>query len=91
MCNRIFLLSFLGADNSEVSGISRASKKSGQYDQLTVPRTLLTEQITLGEYVYIYRAVVLNLLMVRDRRMSVLPGTTNCLGVVSEFFGYLII
>ncbi|XP_059047933.1 tyrosine-protein kinase-like otk [Achroia grisella] len=37
-----------GADNSEVSGISRASKKSGQYDHLTVPRTLLTEQITLG-------------------------------------------
>ncbi|XP_050358008.1 tyrosine-protein kinase-like otk [Nymphalis io] len=37
-----------GADNSEVSGISRVSKKSGQYDQLTVPRTLLTEQITLG-------------------------------------------
>ncbi|XP_045457319.1 tyrosine-protein kinase-like otk [Melitaea cinxia] len=37
-----------GADNSEVSGISRASKKSGQYDQLTVPRTLITEQITLG-------------------------------------------
>ncbi|KAL4704682.1 hypothetical protein ACJJTC_016626 [Scirpophaga incertulas] len=37
-----------GADNSEVSGISRTSKKSGQYDHLTVPRTLLTEQITLG-------------------------------------------
>ncbi|CAH0718583.1 unnamed protein product, partial [Brenthis ino] len=37
-----------GADNSEVSGISRASKKSGQYDHLTVPRTLLTEQIVLG-------------------------------------------
>ncbi|CAH2227425.1 jg3170, partial [Pararge aegeria aegeria] len=38
-----------GADNSEVSAVSRASKKSsGQYDQLTVPRTLLTEQITLG-------------------------------------------
>ncbi|KAM3968910.1 LOW QUALITY PROTEIN: tyrosine-protein kinase-like otk [Aphomia sociella] len=37
-----------GADNSEVSGISRASKKSGQYDHLTIPRTLLTEQITLG-------------------------------------------
>ncbi|XP_034837621.1 tyrosine-protein kinase-like otk isoform X1 [Maniola hyperantus] len=37
-----------GADNSEVSGVSRASKKSGQYDQLTVPRTLLTELITLG-------------------------------------------
>ncbi|KAJ0170458.1 hypothetical protein K1T71_013829 [Dendrolimus kikuchii] len=37
-----------GADNSEVSGISRASKKSGQYDHLTVPRTLLTDQITLG-------------------------------------------
>ncbi|XP_072933956.1 tyrosine-protein kinase-like otk [Epargyreus clarus] len=35
-----------GADNSEVSGISRASKKSGQYDQLS--RSLLTEQITLG-------------------------------------------
>ncbi|CAB3232647.1 unnamed protein product [Arctia plantaginis] len=37
-----------GADNSEVSGISRASKKSGQFEHLTVPRTLLTEQITLG-------------------------------------------
>lgn len=37
-----------GADNSEVSGISRASKKSGQYEHLTVPRSLLTEQITLG-------------------------------------------
>ncbi|XP_049882172.1 tyrosine-protein kinase-like otk isoform X2 [Pectinophora gossypiella] len=37
-----------GADNSEVSGVSRASKKSGQYDHLIIPRTLLTEQITLG-------------------------------------------
>ncbi|KAF9413529.1 hypothetical protein HW555_008278 [Spodoptera exigua] len=37
-----------GADNSEVSGVSRASKKSGQFEHLSVPRTLLTEQITLG-------------------------------------------
>ncbi|KAL0859971.1 hypothetical protein ABMA27_010287 [Loxostege sticticalis] len=37
-----------GADNSEVSGVSRASKKSGHYDHLTVPRTLLTELVTLG-------------------------------------------
>ncbi|XP_026743356.1 tyrosine-protein kinase-like otk [Trichoplusia ni] len=37
-----------GADNSEVSGISRASKKSGQYEHLSIPRTLLTEQITMG-------------------------------------------
>ncbi|CAD0206148.1 unnamed protein product [Chrysodeixis includens] len=38
----------LGADNSEVSGISRASKKSGQFEHLSIPRTLLSEQITLG-------------------------------------------
>lgn len=37
-----------GADNSEVSGVSRASKKSGQFEHLSVPRSLLTEQITLG-------------------------------------------
>ncbi|KAJ8707969.1 hypothetical protein PYW08_010335 [Mythimna loreyi] len=37
-----------GADNSEVSGISRTSKKSGQFEHLSIPRTLLTEQITLG-------------------------------------------
>ncbi|XP_013178668.1 PREDICTED: tyrosine-protein kinase-like otk [Papilio xuthus] len=37
-----------GADNSEVSGISKASKKSGQYEHLSIPRTLLTEEITLG-------------------------------------------
>ncbi|CAH0403657.1 unnamed protein product [Chilo suppressalis] len=37
-----------GADNSEVSAISRASKKSGQYDHLAVPRSLLVDQITLG-------------------------------------------
>ncbi|CAK1595129.1 unnamed protein product [Parnassius mnemosyne] len=37
-----------GADNSEVSGISKASKKSGHYEQLSVPRTLLNDQITLG-------------------------------------------
>ncbi|KAI5633831.1 immunoglobulin domain-containing protein [Phthorimaea operculella] len=38
-----------GADNSEVSAMSRASKKSGQYEHLAVPRTLLQEQITLGK------------------------------------------
>ncbi|XP_063898355.1 tyrosine-protein kinase-like otk [Helicoverpa armigera] len=37
-----------GADNSEVSGISRASKKSGQFEHLSIPRSLLVEQITLG-------------------------------------------
>ncbi|CAG9790121.1 unnamed protein product [Diatraea saccharalis] len=37
-----------GADNSEVSAVSRASKKSGQYDHLAVPRSLLVDQITLG-------------------------------------------
>ncbi|CAG9573008.1 unnamed protein product [Danaus chrysippus] len=37
-----------GADNSEVSGTSRTSKKSGQYDHLSVPKTLLTDIITLG-------------------------------------------
>ncbi|XP_026324455.1 tyrosine-protein kinase-like otk [Hyposmocoma kahamanoa] len=37
-----------GPDNSEVSGVSRISKKSGQYDHLSVPRSLLTEQIPLG-------------------------------------------
>ncbi|XP_053620687.1 tyrosine-protein kinase-like otk isoform X2 [Plodia interpunctella] len=36
------------AVNSEVSVISRVSKKSGQYDHLTVPRTLLTNAIPLG-------------------------------------------
>ncbi|XP_050675418.1 tyrosine-protein kinase-like otk [Leptidea sinapis] len=37
-----------GADNSEVSLMSRASKKSGQYEHLSVPKSLITEQITLG-------------------------------------------
>ncbi|XP_013145411.1 PREDICTED: tyrosine-protein kinase-like otk [Papilio polytes] len=37
-----------GADNSEVSGISKASKKSGQFEHLSIPRTMLTEEITLG-------------------------------------------
>ncbi|XP_041985904.1 tyrosine-protein kinase-like otk [Aricia agestis] len=37
-----------GPDNSEVSGVSRVSKRSGQYDQLSIPRSLLTEQIMLG-------------------------------------------
>ncbi|GBP29174.1 Inactive tyrosine-protein kinase 7 [Eumeta japonica] len=37
-----------GADNSEVSAMSRASKRSGQYDHLTVSKTLLTDIITLG-------------------------------------------
>ncbi|XP_060807988.1 tyrosine-protein kinase-like otk [Amyelois transitella] len=36
------------AVNSEVSAVSRASKKSGQYEHLTLPRSLLSEQITLG-------------------------------------------
>ncbi|XP_061381072.1 tyrosine-protein kinase-like otk [Danaus plexippus] len=37
-----------GADNSEVSGTSKTSKKSSQYDHLSVPKTLLTDIITLG-------------------------------------------
>ncbi|KAG6465784.1 hypothetical protein O3G_MSEX015387, partial [Manduca sexta] len=37
-----------GPDNSEVSAVSRASKKSGQFDRLSVPRSLIVEQIVLG-------------------------------------------
>lgn len=37
-----------GADNSEMSAASRASKRSGHFDHLSVPRTLITDTITLG-------------------------------------------
>ncbi|XP_045507783.1 tyrosine-protein kinase-like otk [Colias croceus] len=37
-----------GADDSEVSCMSRMSKKSGRYDQLSIPKSLITEQIILG-------------------------------------------
>ncbi|CAK1549369.1 unnamed protein product [Leptosia nina] len=58
-----------GADNSEVSVMSRASKKSGQYEQLSIPKSLLTEQITLGrgEFGDVYLAK-LDLLQVKKLR-----------------------
>ncbi|XP_045532764.1 tyrosine-protein kinase-like otk isoform X3 [Pieris brassicae] len=65
-----------GADNSEVSVMSRASKKSGHYEQFSIPKSLITEQITLGrgEFGDVYLAK-LDLLQVKKLRNKDDPDT----------------